>query len=72
MANRSVRVICRRPLAIIGLSPSSRGSMLMSRGRIAVIFRWLGGMVAEPVWEEDDAVAASFVRDDRGRAIRKR
>ena len=30
-----------------------------------IIFRWLGGMVAEPVWGEDDTVGF-YVRDDKG------
>ncbi len=29
-----------------------------------ILFRWLGGMVAEPVWEDD--IAGFYVRDDQG------
>src|SRR5512141_2209823 len=30
-----------------------------------ILFRWLGGMVAEPVWEDDEPVGF-YVRDDKG------
>ena len=67
MATRFVRVDLSetardyRPIAVEPGVPMMDRSGANNR----IIFRWLGGMVAEPVWEEDDTVGF-YVRDDKG------
>src|SRR5271165_4799484 len=66
MANRFVRVDLSeeardyRPIAVEPGVP-----MLDRSGSNArILFRWLGGMVAEPAWEND--LVGFYVRDDKG------
>ncbi len=66
MATRFVRVDLSeeardyRPIAVEpGLPMLDR-----SGANARILFRWLGGMAAEPVWEDD--LAGFYVRDDQG------
>ncbi len=67
MATRFVRVDLSeaardyRPIAVEPGVPMLDRSGANNR----IIFRWLGGMVAEPVWGDDDTVGF-YVRDDKG------
>jgi hypothetical protein len=66
MATRFVRVDLSeeardyRPIAV------EPGVAMLDRSgaNARIIFRWLGGMVAEPVWEDD--LVGFYVRDDQG------
>jgi hypothetical protein len=66
MATRFVRVDLSegardyRPIAVEPGVPMLDRSGANAR----IIFRWLGGMVGEPVWEDD--VVGFYVRDDQG------
>ena len=66
MATRFVRVDLSetardyRPIAVEPGVPMLDRSGANAR----ILFRWLGGMVAEPVWEDD--IAGFYVRDDQG------
>ena len=66
MATRFVRVDLSetardyRPIAVEPGVPMLDRSGANSR----ILFRWLGGMVAEPVWEDD--TVGFYVRDDKG------
>ena len=66
MATRFVRVDLSetardyRPIAVEPGVPMLDRSGANSR----ILFRWLGGMVAEPLWEGD--TVGFYVRDDKG------
>ncbi len=67
MATRFVRIDLSetardyRPIAVEPGVPMLDRSGANNR----ILFRWLGGMVAEPVWGDDDTVGF-YVRDDKG------
>ena len=66
MATRFVRVDLSeeardyRPIAVEPGVPMLDRSGANSR----IIFRWLGGLAAEPVWDDD--LVGFYVRDDQG------